>query len=76
MVNPEWVSLDEARVYARNLEVRPAVASGRLGMARAYSVFATGGRDLSLRQDTLQALSAQRFHATVSLASVSDHWAS
>ena len=48
---------DEKRVYARNLEVP---AGGGVGtarsMARAYSVFATGGRELQLRQETLQAL--------------------
>jgi hypothetical protein len=27
-------------------------------MAHAYSVFATGGRELQLRQDTLEALAA------------------
>jgi CubicO group peptidase (beta-lactamase class C family) len=50
---------DERRVYARNLEVP---AGGGVGtarsMARAYSVFATGGRELQLREETLQALSA------------------
>jgi CubicO group peptidase (beta-lactamase class C family) len=53
------ISLDEKRIYARNLEVP---AGGGVGtaraMARAYSVFATGGRELQLRQETLQALSA------------------
>jgi CubicO group peptidase (beta-lactamase class C family) len=50
---------DEKRVYTRNLEV-PAgggVGSAR-AMARAYSVFATGGRELQLRPETLQALTA------------------
>jgi CubicO group peptidase (beta-lactamase class C family) len=50
---------DEKRVYARNLEVP---AGGGVGtarsMARAYSVFATGGRELQLRPETLQALMA------------------
>jgi CubicO group peptidase (beta-lactamase class C family) len=60
IVNPgSWVSLDEERVYARNLEVP---SGGGVGTARAiahaYSVFATGGRELQLREDTLQALSA------------------
>jgi len=53
------ISRDEKRVYARNLEVP---AGGGVGtarsMARAYSVFATGGRELQLRQETLQALAA------------------
>jgi CubicO group peptidase (beta-lactamase class C family) len=50
---------DEKIVYARNLEVP---AGGGVGiarsMARAYSVFATGGRELQLRPETLQALMA------------------
>ena len=60
MVNPgSWVSLDEQRVYARNLEVPSGGGVGTArAIARAYSVFATGGRELGLRQDTLQALTA------------------
>ena len=50
---------DEPRVYARNLEVP---SSGAVGTARAiahaYSVFATGGRELGLRSETLELLSA------------------
>ncbi|MFZ5876536.1 MAG: serine hydrolase domain-containing protein [Nitrospirota bacterium] len=50
---------DEQRIYARNFEVP---AGGGVGtaraMARAYSVFATGGHELRLRPETLQALSA------------------
>jgi CubicO group peptidase (beta-lactamase class C family) len=50
---------DPPHVYARNLEV---AAGGGVGtahaIARAYSVFATGGRELKLRPETLQALSA------------------
>ncbi len=50
---------DEKRVYARNVEVP---AGGGVGtarsMARAYSVFTTGGRELQLRPETLQALIA------------------
>jgi CubicO group peptidase (beta-lactamase class C family) len=50
---------DEQRIYARNLEVP---AGGGVGtaraMARAYSVFATGGRELGLRPETLALLSA------------------
>ena len=46
-------------VYARNLEVP---AGGGVGtaraMARAYSVFATGGRELGLREETLRQLMA------------------
>ncbi|MEW6682952.1 MAG: serine hydrolase domain-containing protein [Nitrospirota bacterium] len=50
---------DEQRIYARNFEVP---AGGGVGtaraMARAYSVFATGGHELRLRPETLEALSA------------------
>lgn len=53
------ISQDDQRVYARNLEVP---AGGGVGtarsIARAYSVFATGGRELQLRRETLQALAA------------------
>jgi CubicO group peptidase (beta-lactamase class C family) len=60
IVNPgAAISIDETRVYARNLEVP---AGGGVGtaraIARAYSVFATGGRELHLRPETLQALAA------------------
>jgi CubicO group peptidase (beta-lactamase class C family) len=50
---------DEQRVYARNFEVP---AGGGVGtaraIARAYSVFATGGRELGLRPETLALLAA------------------
>ncbi|HKY26776.1 MAG TPA: serine hydrolase domain-containing protein [Pyrinomonadaceae bacterium] len=50
---------NEQRIYARNLEIP---AGGGVGTARAiahaYSVFATGGRELGLRSETLKALSA------------------
>jgi CubicO group peptidase (beta-lactamase class C family) len=50
---------DEQRIYARNLEVP---SGGGVGTARAiahaYSVFATGGRELRLSSKTLQALAA------------------
>ena len=60
VVNPgSWVSLDDERVYARNLEVPSGGGVGNArAMARAYSVFATDGRELGLRQETLRALSA------------------
>jgi CubicO group peptidase (beta-lactamase class C family) len=60
VINPgSEVSLDDARVYARNLEVPSGVGVGTArAMACAYSVFATGGGELGLRQDTLQALRA------------------
>jgi CubicO group peptidase (beta-lactamase class C family) len=51
--------LDKDRVYARNFEVP---SGGGVGTARAiahaYSVFATGGRELRLREETLQQLMA------------------
>lgn len=56
---------DEQRIYARNFEVP---SGGGVGTARAiahaYSVFATGGRELLLRPETLQALSAPAIPAT------------
>ena len=58
VVNPgSWLPLDEEHVYARNLEVPSGggVGSAR-GMARAYSEFATEGRALGLRPETLKAL--------------------
>ena len=59
-VNPGTsIYLDESRVYARNLEVP---AGGGVGtaraMAHAYGVFASGGRELGLRQETLDLLAA------------------
>jgi CubicO group peptidase (beta-lactamase class C family) len=50
---------DPQRIYARNFEVP---AGGGVGtaraIARAYSEFATGGRELKLRPETLHALTA------------------
>jgi CubicO group peptidase (beta-lactamase class C family) len=50
---------DASRVYARDLEVP---AGGGVGtaraMAHAYGAFATGGRELGLRQETLDLLAA------------------
>jgi CubicO group peptidase (beta-lactamase class C family) len=50
---------DGQRLYARDCEV---LSSGAVGSARAiacaYSVFATGGRELRLRQETLDLLAA------------------
>jgi CubicO group peptidase (beta-lactamase class C family) len=53
------VYFDKQRVYARNLEVPSGggVATAR-GIARAYAVFAAGGRELGLRQETLDLLAA------------------
>jgi CubicO group peptidase (beta-lactamase class C family) len=50
---------DEQRIYARNLEVPSGGAVGTArGIAHAYGVFATGGRELGLRQETLDLLAA------------------
>jgi len=51
--------LDETRIYTRNYEVP---SGGGVGTARAiahaYSVFATGGKELGLREETLHELMA------------------
>jgi CubicO group peptidase (beta-lactamase class C family) len=48
---------DDARVYARNLEVPSGGAVGTArAIARAYSAFATGGRELGLRKETIALL--------------------
>jgi CubicO group peptidase (beta-lactamase class C family) len=60
VVNPgSTVYLDEPRVYARELEVPSGngVCTAR-GIAHAYSAFATDGRELGLRRDTLDLLAA------------------
>ena len=50
---------DKKHVCARNLEVPAAGGVGTArAMARAYGVFATGGRELKLRGETLEALKA------------------
>jgi CubicO group peptidase (beta-lactamase class C family) len=50
---------DPPHIYARNLEVASGGGVGTArAIARAYSVFAKGGRELQLRPETLQALSA------------------
>jgi CubicO group peptidase (beta-lactamase class C family) len=50
---------DAVRIYARNLEVPSGGAVGNArAIARAYSAFATGGRELGLRQETLDLLAA------------------
>ena len=66
MINPgSAVSHDEQRVYARNLEVPSGggVSTAR-AIARAYGVFATGGRELGLRSETLDLLAAPAIPAT------------
>jgi CubicO group peptidase (beta-lactamase class C family) len=56
---------DEQRIYPRNLEIP---AGGGVGtaraLARAYGVFATGGKELGLRPETLQELTAPAVPAT------------
>jgi CubicO group peptidase (beta-lactamase class C family) len=50
---------DQQRIYARNLEVPSGGAVGTArAIAHAYSVFATGGRELGLRLETLDLLAA------------------
>jgi CubicO group peptidase (beta-lactamase class C family) len=54
-----WLLLDSERIYTRNLENPSGNGVGTArAIARAYSVFATGGRELGLRGETLQALMA------------------
>ena len=59
-INPgASVYFDPERIYARNLEVPSGNGVGTArAMAHAYSVFATGGRELNLRADTLKLLAA------------------
>ena len=60
VVNPgSAVAHDAQRIYARNLEVPAGGGVGTArGIAHAYGVFATGGRELRLRPDTLGLLAA------------------
>jgi CubicO group peptidase (beta-lactamase class C family) len=53
------IPFDKNRVYSRNLEVpsQGGVGTAR-AIAKAYSVFANGGKELGLRPETLQALMA------------------
>ena len=56
---------DERRIYARNFEVPSGGAVGTAhAIAHAYSVFATGGRELGLRKETLDLLAAPAVPAT------------
>jgi CubicO group peptidase (beta-lactamase class C family) len=59
-VNPGTaIYLDESRVYARNLEVPAGNGVGTArAMAHAYGVFASEGRELGLRPETLALLAA------------------
>ena len=60
VVNPgASVYGDDRRIYARNLEVPAGNGVGTArAIAHAYSVFASGGRELGLRQETLDLLAA------------------
>jgi CubicO group peptidase (beta-lactamase class C family) len=60
MTNPGFaIALDDQRVYSRNLEVPSGGAVGTArAIAHAYGVFASGGRELGLRQETLDLLAA------------------
>jgi CubicO group peptidase (beta-lactamase class C family) len=56
---------DEPHVYARNLEIPSGGAVGTArAIAHAYSVFATGGRELALRSETLELLAASAIPPT------------
>lgn len=59
-INPgAGVYMDVPRIYARNLEVPSGNAVGTArAIAHAYSVFATGGREFGLRQETIDLLAA------------------
>ncbi|MFL6623633.1 MAG: serine hydrolase domain-containing protein [Sulfurifustis sp.] len=59
-VNPgSEVVHDARRIYARDFEVPSGGGVGTArAIARAYSVFATGGRELQLRPETLEELAA------------------
>jgi CubicO group peptidase (beta-lactamase class C family) len=51
--------LDRDRLYARELEAPSGLGVGSArALARAYGVFAAGGRELGLRRETLEALAA------------------
>ncbi len=60
VVNPGTaVYQDDERVYARNLEVPSGGGVGTArGIAHPYGVFASGGRELGLRRQTLDLLAA------------------
>jgi CubicO group peptidase (beta-lactamase class C family) len=66
VINPGTaIYTDQQRVYTRDLEVPSGNAVGTArAIARAYSVFATGGRELGLRAETLGLLAAPAVPAT------------
>jgi len=56
---------DEQSIYARNFEVPSGGAVGTArAIAHAYSVFASGGRELGLRHETLDLLAARAIPPT------------
>jgi CubicO group peptidase (beta-lactamase class C family) len=59
LLGSELPEEEKERVYARNLEVPSGGGVGTArAMALAYSVFATGGEELGLREETLRQLMA------------------
>jgi CubicO group peptidase (beta-lactamase class C family) len=60
VTNPGFaIAHDKERVCARNLEVPSGGAVGTArGLAHAYGVFAAGGKELGVRQETLDLLAA------------------
>lgn len=65
MVNPgSALAHDEQHIYSRNLEVPSGGGVGTArAIAQAYSVFATGGKELGLHEKTLQQLTASAIPA-------------
>jgi CubicO group peptidase (beta-lactamase class C family) len=56
---------DEKRIYARDLEIPSGGGVGTArAIARAYGVFASGGAELQLRPETLEALAAPAIPAS------------
>ena len=50
---------DDRRIYARSLEIASGGGVGTArAIARAYSAFATGGKELGLREETIRELTA------------------
>src|SRR6185295_2464753 len=60
VANPgSGIVLDELSIYSRNLEVPSGGGVGTArAIAKAYGVFASGGRELGLRTETLNELAA------------------
>jgi CubicO group peptidase (beta-lactamase class C family) len=57
--------LDQQRIYARDFEIPSGGGVGTArAIARGYSVFATGGHELGMRPETMQALSAPAISPT------------